>query len=150
MLTRASTPGQPARYGEQGQIVHPARIACTLPEIFADVQPKEPIWFDDGKIGGVIDSVGRDEVTVRITAAKPGGDKLRADKGINLPESTIHLPALTEKDMADLAFVVKHADLVGLSFVRQPKDVSHAASRAGAPECSRNRRRAEDRNARSL
>jgi pyruvate kinase len=124
VVTRAFTPGRPAVYDEQGQVAHPATIACTLPEVFADVRPNEPIWFDDGKIGGLIESVGPDEMTVRITVAKPGGDKLRADKGINLPKSTLHLPALTEKDMADLAFVVKHADMVGLSFVRQPKDVS--------------------------
>ena len=137
VVTRSSTPGQPARYGDQGQIVHPARIACTLPEVFADVRPNEPIWFDDGKIGGLIESVGQEEVTVRVTVAKPGGDKLRADKGINLPESTIHLPALTEKDMADLAFLVKHADLVGLSFVRHPKDVTTLQAelaRLNAPE----------------
>jgi pyruvate kinase len=136
-MTRSSTPGQPARYGEQGQIVNPARIGCTLPEVFADVRPNEPIWFDDGKIGGLIESVGQEELTVRVTVAKPGGDKLRADKGINLPESTIHLPALTEKDMADLAFLVKHADLVGLSFVRHPKDVTTLQAelaRLNAPE----------------
>ena len=124
VVTRASTPGRPALYDEQGQLAQPATIPCTLPEVFADVRPNEPIWFDDGKIGGVIESVRPDEMTVRITVAKPGGDKLGADKGINLPKSTLHLPALTEKDIADLAFIVKHADLVGLSFVRQPKDVS--------------------------
>jgi pyruvate kinase len=37
----------------------------------------------------------------------------------NLPKSNIRLPALTTKDIADLAFVVKHANIVGLSFVRQ-------------------------------
>jgi pyruvate kinase len=124
VVTRASIPGRPGLYDEQGQLAHPAMIPCTLPEVFADVQPNEPIWFDDGKIGGVIESVSPDEMTVRITVAKPGGDKLGADKGINLPKSTLHLPTLTEKDMADLAFAVKHADLVGLSFVREPKDVS--------------------------
>lgn len=123
VVTRAPVPGRPALYDEQGRIVRPATISCTLPEVFVQVRPKEPIWFDDGKIGGLIESVGPDEMTVRITVAKPGGDKLGADKGINLPESTLRLPALTEKDIADLAFVVKHADLVGLSFVRRPEDV---------------------------
>lgn len=124
VVMRASTPGRPALYDEQGQVAHPATIACSLPEVFADVRPNEPIWFDDGKIGGLIESVHSDEMTVRITVAKPGGDKLRADKGINLPKSTLRLPALTAKDMNDLAFVVKHADLVGLSFIRQPEEVS--------------------------
>ncbi|HVO22500.1 MAG TPA: pyruvate kinase [Candidatus Margulisiibacteriota bacterium] len=137
VVTRAPTPGRPALRDEQGRVVRPATIPCTLPEVFADVRPKEPIWFDDGKIGGVIESVDTDELRVRITVAKPDGDKLRADKGINLPDSDVHLPALTEKDIADLAFVVKHADLVGLSFIRRPEDVGALQAelrRLGAPD----------------
>ena len=123
VLTRAPVPGQPAAYDKKSQLTRPATIPCTLPEVFADLRPKEPIWFDDGKIGGVIESVTPDDVTLRITIAKTGGDKLGADKGINLPKSKIRLPALTTKDIADLAFVVKHANIVGLSFVRRPEDV---------------------------
>ena len=124
VLTRAPVPGHPALYNEEGQIEQPATISCTLPEIFADLHPNEPVWFDDGKIGGVIESVSIDRVTVRITTAKPGGDKLGEDKGINFPNSTIRLPAMTTKDLADLAFMVKHADIIGLSFVRRPEDVA--------------------------
>jgi len=124
VLTRSPVPGHPALCNEQGQIEQPATIPCTLPEIFADLHPKEPVWFDDGKIGGVIESVSAERVTVRITTAKPGGDKLGEDKGINFPNSAIRLPAMTEKDIADLAFVVKHADIVGLSFLRRPEDVA--------------------------
>ncbi len=122
MLTRAPTPGEPAVCDEYGRLARAAHISCTLPEVFVDVRPGEPIWFDDGKIGGVIESVDPDALRVRITVAKANGDKLRADKGINLPESRLRLPALTEKDLADLAFVVGHADLVGFSFVRRPED----------------------------
>ncbi len=124
VLTRAPIPGQPAVCNKDALIERPATISSTLPEIFADLQPKEPVWFDDGKIGGVIESVSTEHVTVRITTAKPAGDKLGEDKGINFPNSTIRLPAMTEKDIADLAFVVKHADIVGLSFVRHPANVA--------------------------
>jgi pyruvate kinase len=124
VLTRAPIPGHPTLSNEQGQIERPATISCTLPEIFAGLHPKEPIWFDDGKIGGVIESVNAERVTVRITTAKGGGDKLGEDKGINVPNSSICLPAMTKKDIADLAFVVKNADIVGLSFVRRPGDVA--------------------------
>jgi pyruvate kinase len=48
---------------------------------------------------------------------------LRADKGINLPESTLHTPSLTPKDLHDLPFLVGHADLIALSFVRTAADV---------------------------
>jgi pyruvate kinase len=124
VLTREPIPGHPPRYDKERQIEQPATISCTLPEIFADIQPTEPVSFDDGKIGGVIESASVERLTVRITTTKPGGDKLGEDKGINLPNSTIRLPAMTEKDIADLAFVVKNADIVGLSFVRRPQDVA--------------------------
>ena len=124
LLTREAKPGQPALRNEKGEIARPATIACTLPQVFVDLRPKEPIWFDDGKIGGVIESVSAEKVTVRITVARSGGEKLGAGKGINLPNSTIRLPALTQHDVADLAFAVEHADIVGLSFVRHAEDVA--------------------------
>jgi pyruvate kinase len=124
VLTRTPLPGHPALCNEQGEVGLPATISCTLPEIFADLHPKEPAWFDDGKIGGVIESVSAERVSVRITTAKPGGDKLGEDKGINFPNSTIRLPAMTMKDITNLGFVVQHADIVGLSFIRRPGDVA--------------------------
>ena len=51
------------------------------------------------------------------------GYKLRADKSINLPDSKLSLPALTEKDIENLRFVAQHAELVGMSFVRRVRDV---------------------------
>src|SRR5262249_5214431 len=52
-----------------------------------------------------------------------GMAKLRSEKGINLQESDLELPALTLKDIEALAFVAKHADAVAMSFVQQPKDI---------------------------
>ncbi len=123
ILTRADEPGHPAQRTAEGVLVQPAQIPCTLPEVFRDVRPGERIFFDDGKIGGVIERVEDAALTVKITRARPGGSKLRADKGINLPESELRVPALTGKDLADLDFAVSHADMVGLSFVQDPEDV---------------------------
>lgn len=125
VLTRDLLPGSPARYGdeERRELLAPARIGCTLPDIFDDVRAGERIWLDDGKIGGFIEAVEPGEIHVRITHARASGDKLRADKGINLPDSSLRLPALTQKDISDLPFVANHADLVGYSFVRSAADV---------------------------
>jgi pyruvate kinase len=117
VLGRSATPGESAR--TRG----PARIGCTLPEAFEAVRPSDRIFFDDGRIGGVVRSVQPAGLEVEITQARAGRSKLRGDRGINLPDTEIHLPALTEKDREDLAFVIDHADLVGLSFVRSPADV---------------------------
>lgn len=100
-----------------------AHIACTLPQVFEQVHPGERIWFDDGRIGGVIRRTDPDGMEVEIVHAREGGEKLRADKGINLPDSTLSLPALTEKDREDLQSVAQIADMVGLSFVQQAADV---------------------------
>ena len=98
-------------------------IACTLPEVFAQVCVGERIWFDDGRIGGVIRSVDPDALEVEITQVRATGDKLMADKGINLPDSQLNLPALTARDIDDLTAIARQADLVGLSFVQHGADI---------------------------
>jgi pyruvate kinase len=128
VLTSEQLAGRNAVRDSAGSVLSPATIACTLPEIFMQVHPGERIWFDDGKIAGVIRQVSREHIHIEITGAKPNGSKLRGDKGINLPDSQIHLPALTAKDLEDLEFVVQHANLVGMSFVRHERDIQELRS----------------------
>ena len=123
VLTRTSQSNTLDTYDREEQNSSPPRISCTLPEIFDDVRAGERIWFDDGKIGGLIETVNSQEILVRVTHAPSVGAKLRGDKGINLPDSSLTLPALTAKDLSDLPFVAAHADLVGYSFVRSAADV---------------------------
>ena len=124
VLTRDPAPGHPARYDADGNLVRVATLPCTLPRVFTDVRIGDAIWFDDGKIGGVVREVAPDRLRVEITQGRPRGKRLRADKGINLPDTAIDLPALTERDLESLRFAVEHADAVGLSFVRSPDDVA--------------------------
>ena len=123
ILTRALKPGAPARYDAKGNLIAPARVGITMPEFFDSVRPGEPIWFDDGKIGGVVSEVAADKVTVSITHARPTGEKLGAEKGVNVPDTKLRLPPLTESDLEMLKFIVAHADMVGFSFVRNEEDV---------------------------
>jgi pyruvate kinase len=122
VLTRAQEPGR-AAVREGGRVVEPARIPCTLEDAFESARAGEPVWFDDGRIGGEITAVTRDRIEVRITQAPGGGAKLRAEKGINLPETALRASALTPDDLAHLEALVPHVDIVGLSFVRRPDDV---------------------------
>ena len=131
LLTQADIPGRPARRDAAGNVLAPASIPCTLPEIFHDVLPGQRIWFDDGKIGGVIREVRAEGLVVDITKARAGGVKLRSDKGINLPDSSLGLHCLTAKDRSDLAFAAQHADHIGLSFIRQASDVSEFSALLG-------------------
>lgn len=113
ILTRDPRGGDPRR---------PA-IPCTLPEAFQLVGAGDPIWFDDGRLGGVVEDVSSGEILVRVTHAGPDGTTLRADKGINLPETDLRLPAITAADGPAIAFAARCADLLGLSFVNSPSDV---------------------------
>jgi pyruvate kinase len=128
ILTRRLIPGKPATEDAHGRLLAPATIGCTLPEVFACARPHQRIWLDDGKIGGVITSVTSEQIQVEITEARPEGAKLGDDKGINLPDSDLDLPALTVKDLEDLPFIAGHADLVGYSFVHEPAGVAELRS----------------------
>lgn len=123
IITGEPLPGKPAQFDAKGRLLRAASIACSLPEIFRTVQPGERILIDDGRIGGVIRSVSKNKMTVEITQAREGGEKLLADKGINLPDSRLELDGLTKLDIEHLKFVVQHGDMVGLSFVRSPADI---------------------------
>lgn len=101
------------------------RIGCTLPDVFRDCEIGQRVWFDDGKFGGTVERVDRaaGEVTVRLHHVPPGGAKLHAGKGINLPDTDLQLPALTAADREALHSVVRLADIVNMSFVRNAADV---------------------------
>ena len=80
-------------------------------------------------IGGIIRTVATEKATVQITQARPFGEKLGADKGINVPETVLRLPSLMKEDLEALKFVVQNADIVSYSFVRSEADVRELQSR---------------------
>lgn len=98
-------------------------IGCSLSEAFDSARPGERVWLDDGKIGGIVESVTSDEIVLTADDIRPTGAKLAAGKGINFPDTDLQLDALTAKDLGDLVFVAQHGDIVELSFVRRPQDV---------------------------
>ncbi len=121
MLTRDCTPAPVIEGGL-------ARIGCTLPEAFGQVQIGHAVHLDDGKLIGEVINTDDQQFTVRITHAAIKGSRLRAAKGINLPDTVLPVPALTAADRANLPFIAAQADLVELSFVRTPQDVQDLIS----------------------
>ncbi|MBL8388282.1 MAG: pyruvate kinase [Hydrogenophaga sp.] len=101
----------------------PQQIACTLPQVLAQVRVGERVWLDDGRIGGVVRHATPQRLAVAIEQARDRGERLLPDKGINFPDSTLSLPAVTDQDHQDLRTVAEVADLVGLSFAQAPGDV---------------------------
>ena len=98
---------------------------ATLPhkEIFAALQPGARLLVDDGKIVLRATAVTADSIDCVVEV----GGRISDNKGVNVPDVVLPLPALTEKDRADLAFALdKGVDWIALSFVQRPEDVAEA------------------------
>lgn len=95
-------------------------IPLDHPDLHRFLKPNERILIDDGHFEVKIKSV----VGTQITATVVEGGTLFPHKGINLPDSTVEIPALSDKDKADLRFGVKSGvDMIGLSFVASASDI---------------------------
>ena len=122
-ITRANILGNPAIFDEDGILIERANISCQLPEVFDWIKEGEHILFDDGKIEGRIETILPDRFEVRIIRAKEKGSKLKAEKGMNFPTTSLGISGLTAKDKVDLEFISKHADVINFSFVNSKEDV---------------------------
>ncbi len=99
----------------------PGLVSTSYKQFPQDVKKGELVLLDDGKLRlEVVGTDGRTEVTTRVIH----GGQLSANKGINLPNTRVSLPCLTEKDQQDLVFALDHeVDWIGLSFVRSARDI---------------------------
>ena len=131
LLTRDATPGGPAQRDRRGRVVSPAHIGCTETAVFAFLEPGQTLWIDDGRVGGLVEKVDRQGAWLRITRARPEGERIGADRSIHFPDTRIELPALSERDLAHLDIACKQADIVGLSHVRGAEDVDHLVDALG-------------------
>lgn len=103
------------------------RVYVSYPNLHADVKVGEKILLDDGKLEvQVTEITPQQEVKVKVLL----GGTLYPKKGVNLPDTDISLPSLTEKDLADLDFIIsQRVDWVALSFVRRPADITDLKER---------------------
>jgi len=96
------------------------RVSTVYKEIVNDVAPGDTILIDDGNIELKTKSVTGNEVTTEVVH----GGILKSRKGINLPDTNVSAPSLTEKDKEDLAFgLQQNLDWIALSFVRKADDI---------------------------
>ncbi|RUT70745.1 pyruvate kinase [Flavobacterium cupreum] len=122
---------------EEGTVVHDGDIITfttaedvigTASKVFMkyqnfpnDVNPGERILLDDGKL--IFEIISTDKKTEVVAKVIQGGE-LKSKKGVNLPNTKISLPALTEKDIADAIFAIEQkVDWIALSFVKTPRDL---------------------------
>jgi len=125
LLSRDAAPGHALTVeGQEGCI---GRIPCAQPEVLDSLSVGERVFIDDGQIGAEVEHLTGEGVVLRITRARPEGDKIRPGKGLNFPDSDLQLPALVDKDLIDLDFVASEADIVGYSFVQSAADMDRLA-----------------------
>lgn len=99
------------------------RVELPHPELFGILQKGQRLLIDDGKLRLVVIRAEADSLLCTAEVGGPISDR----KGVNVPDTLVPVPALTEKDRRDLAFAIKHeADWIGLSFVQRPEDVAEA------------------------
>ncbi|WP_297869102.1 pyruvate kinase [uncultured Flavobacterium sp.] len=97
------------------------RVYMNYKEFPKDVNPGERILLDDGKL---IFEVTKTDKNTEVEAVVVQGGPLKSKKGVNLPNTKVSLPALTEKDIRDAKFAIENnVDWIALSFVRTPKDL---------------------------
>lgn len=93
------------------------------PEILSRIAPGDRLGYDDGKIEGIVEAITDDGAVVRVTGTRAKGTRLKAEKGINLPDTDLGIAPLTAKDETDIAHAVDCADMLGYSFVSRPADL---------------------------
>jgi pyruvate kinase len=123
----------PWHHGDPGT----PEIACSLEAVFDSVAKGDRILLDDGKFSGLVETVEGDRFLVKIVEAPIHGGKLRAEKGINLPDTELDVPLVSDTDLPLMEFAARHADMLSVSFLRRADDVDAvraALANMGAPD----------------
>lgn len=114
-------------FSTEKQVGTKSKVYVSYPNLTTDVKEGERIFLDDGKMEVKVKSIlNEKEVLVTITI----GGTLLPKKGVNLPDSELTMPSMTEKDYADLEFIIENnLDWVALSFVRKKQDIVELKSK---------------------
>ncbi|MCZ8355636.1 MAG: pyruvate kinase [Cyclobacteriaceae bacterium] len=109
----------PQPWQNQSEIV----LVVEPAEIIDAIHEGERIFFDDGKFEAIVKKKGEYHAQIEIINIATKKPQLKIEKGMNIPDSVLPIPALTSEDKKNLSFVCKHADLVGFSFVGNEDDL---------------------------
>jgi len=106
------------------------KIYMSYVDFAHDVRSGEQVLVDDGKVGlEVVETNGIDKVVLKVLFGK----SISSNKGVNLPDTQISLPSMTEKDLADLDFILTQpVHWIALSFVRSARDIRELKAKISA------------------
>ncbi|CAA9522216.1 MAG: Pyruvate kinase [uncultured Sphingomonas sp.] len=100
-----------------------ARVELPHPELFEAVSEGDRLLIDDGKVRLRVAAVGPERIETIVEV----GGRISDNKGVNVPDVLVPIPAMTEKDRSDLQFALEQgADFIALSFVQRAEDVEEA------------------------
>ena len=125
--------GERLAAGDRFRLVRGASAFSSDPMIEAVCKPADvlghltigtEVSFDDGKLSGLVEACQPDGVVVCVQRSQLKGFKMKPERGLTFPRAALQLDPLTAKDLTDLDFVARHADLVGFSFVQSADDIS--------------------------
>jgi len=104
-------------------------IHCSMPGIVEKLEKGQRVYFDDGLFEAVVQSVTARHASLKITRISAKKPVIKSEKGINFPDTTFKVDAITDYDLECLQFIVQHADMVGLSFVNNAGDMKELQTR---------------------
>jgi len=91
--------------------------------ILSKLKKGDRVFIDDGVIKGIAEFIKGDKVGIRLMRISSEKKQIKAEKGINFPDTELDVSPLTEFDKACIPFICENADIVGYSFVRNPSDI---------------------------
>src|SRR5699024_4845957 len=98
-------------------------VGCSIPQIFEQLSIDDPILIDDGSIELEVNEIGESEALLLVKRVRGGSVRIKAEKGLNFPETEFDIDILTDEDREAIHFAVEHADMIGCSFIRTTDDI---------------------------
>ena len=92
-------------------------------QLFGYLKEQDRVYIDDGKIKLIVVEQREDELLCRVVRANVNGTVIKEEKGINFPDSSLDIPAITEEDRQNLQHIVGFSDIIGISFAQTQNDV---------------------------
>ena len=115
LMTSAPTP-VPSQWRDQ--------FECSLPEVLDQLAEGAGVCVNEGRLGAVVERRHAEGLLLRVTEAREKGEHLRADKGLNFPDTELRIDPLSRRDLSDLDVIAPLADAVGYSFAQRPEEIA--------------------------
>lgn len=98
-------------------------VGCSIPQIFKQLKEGDPVLLDDGSIEMIVEETGEDYAFLHVKNVKGNSVRVKAEKGLNFPQTEFQVDILDDADKEALQFAVDHADIIGCSFIRTAQDI---------------------------